>query len=111
MVNGDTYDGVSSNTSKPEVTLLTVFIQAWREDKACGYGVKTFSCRDHHEGQYWNDRRHGFGVYRWGNGDVYTGMWKDGKMEGHGTKRMADGSVYDGVRCLAAQHIIESELG
>ncbi len=77
-------------------------MQEWKEDKACGYGVKEFACGDRHEGQYWNDKRHGYGVYRWNNGDVYTGQWKAGKMDGRGTKRMADGSVYDGVSSPAS---------
>lgn len=71
--------------------------QQWKDDGACGFGLKVFACGDKHEGQYFNDRRHGHGTYTWVNGDSYTGQWVDGKMCGRGVKRMADGSVYDGV--------------
>ncbi len=70
---------------------------AWKDDRAHGYGKKTFKkTGDVHEGYYVKDKRQGWGMYIWANGDKYVGNWHRGIMQGEGTFIWARGDVYQG---------------
>ena len=92
---------------------------AWKDDRAHGYGKKTFKkTGDVHEGYYVKDKRQGWGMYIWANGDKYVGNWHrgimqekelsyglaetfikvvgKGKNDWQGVKKLANGDVYDG---------------
>ena len=69
----------------------------WQNDKAHGYGIKTFANGDSHEGYYKADRRHGQGRYRWSSGEHYDGGWYEGQQHGRGVYTFDDGSVFFGL--------------
>lgn len=57
---------------------LIIFFDRWHDDKAHGWGMKTFANGDRHEGEYCLDLRQGCGTYHWANGDCYEGDWEVG---------------------------------
>lgn len=78
MANGDVYDG------------------EWFNDRAHGYGIKTFLNGDFHEGEYRHDVRELHGIYQWANGDEYDGNWDAGELSGLGIYTYANGDIFEG---------------
>lgn len=76
----------------------------WKNDHACGWGVKTFSTGDCHIGEYRDDQRNGFGTYSWTNGDRVEGMWENGRIHGEASFHFADGHVFKGLWRDGSKH-------
>jgi hypothetical protein len=77
--------------SLPSENLVAV-IDMVRED---GYGTTTFN-GNRYAGQWKNGRANGEGVNTFSNGDIYEGEWKDGKPNGKGSYTYANGTEHVG---------------
>ncbi|CDW89395.1 UNKNOWN [Stylonychia lemnae] len=87
----------NKNSSVAENGIIDSYVGEWKNGKADGFGVHTWSNGDQYEGEWKACMKHGKGVDLFANGDSYNGMYKDGKPHGEGKYVWTNGSYYEGT--------------
>jgi hypothetical protein len=101
--DGNTYNGYFKD-GKAEGVGITTFTDGQKDiaeyhlDKCNGCVKTEFANGNKFWGEYKDDKKEGYGIFEWANGDRYIGQWMKKNMHGYGIFRWASGEVYYGQR-------------